>query len=217
MSDYRCTKYEPDLMIDKVKKEELRQVISSEHPRASNHYILIRKNEDKYKSKFAQIYNYKCAYCGVSTDLIPLQFFDIDHFIPSANSEDEEINDISNLILSCKSCNIGKSNFAFLDNHTKNTCFPDNNSISEVYYRADDYTIQIKKEYSQNQDIVLFYNAIKLGSQLRRLDYLIVSMIGLKRYALENEKSFFAADLSKVIDAMIRKKNTITGDELITS
>jgi len=44
--------------------------------------------------------NGKCAYCGCE-----LNKFQVDHIIPKRNFKGEGVNDISNLLASCASCN----------------------------------------------------------------------------------------------------------------
>ena len=42
-------------------------------------YNYRRANSEKIK-EFMKIYNDKCAYCGVSNDLLPKNYFEVDHF-----------------------------------------------------------------------------------------------------------------------------------------
>ena len=78
MTDYRNTKYCPSW--DKLSdgKEGLLKQIRIEHKRARDIYKYVSKH-DGYKKDFASVYNYKCAYCGVSIDLLPIDSFEIDH------------------------------------------------------------------------------------------------------------------------------------------
>lgn len=215
MADYRCTKYEKALVVDYSRKEQLRGLITSEHPNTKNHYSLIHNNDLKYKRLFARIYNDKCAYCGLPIDLVPLNLYEIDHYVPEKTNEGESLNDISNLVLSCKCCNIKKSGFSFNEKENQDICFPDNNSIVEVFSRTDNYSITINKPYKSNPDIVSFYRKMNFGSHIKRLDYLVMSMIGFRNSLLNYGKKEVVSVLELTIGILIHKRNTITGDALI--
>ena len=66
----------------------------------------------KYKKYLKKDFNSKCAYCNVSDEQITTPF-EIDHFVPSKICEEynrhDLITDYSNLIYSCKKCNLAKS------------------------------------------------------------------------------------------------------------
>lgn len=216
MPDYRCTKYEKAFIVDNGKKEELKKEISINHPKTNNHYLLIRPNEKPYKHIFAEIYHNKCAYCGLSTDLVPLQFFEIDHFIPKSGNASADLDKLPNLVLACKSCNSKKTDFVFEDGENNSLCFPDNNSINTVFARSNDYTITINDAYLSNNEIKTFYSLIHLGSQLKRLDYLIMSMVGLKRMLYDRGEKDISSLLGHLSDELIRKRNTVTCDSQVS-
>lgn len=52
-----------------------------DHPKAEDLHNYISNNYTKYKLEFMKAYNYKCAYCGVSSQLIPKELFEVDHYI----------------------------------------------------------------------------------------------------------------------------------------
>ena len=112
--DYRRTKYCPELVDIKEKKKKIEALIKKEHPHAQDMHTYISDNSEKYKLKFVQAYNGKCAYCGVSIDLIKKNEFEIDHFLyekfPKFKTK-KEAGYIENLILACHDCNHNKSDF----------------------------------------------------------------------------------------------------------
>lgn len=215
MPDYRCTKYEKDLEVDCAQKEKLKCLLSLKHPKTNNHYSLIHQNEKPYKKAFAQIYNNKCAYCGISTDLLSLILYEIDHFIPKETGLGDTVNDISNLVLSCKACNMKKQGFTFTMEENQTICFPDNNTIRDVFARSDDFSIVVNKAYEGNNDVMSFYKKLNLGSQLKRLDYLLMSIIGLREYTRKIEKNDIALMLDDIFFGLKKKRDTITSDLFI--
>ena len=44
--------------------------VKAEHPYAQDMHTYISNNSEKFKLEFLKVYNGKCAYCGVSVDLI---------------------------------------------------------------------------------------------------------------------------------------------------
>ena len=61
-------------------KGKLLNKIKSEHPKAKNFYNLLGRSG--YRPDFMDVYHRKCAYCGVSIELISASSFEIDHIIP---------------------------------------------------------------------------------------------------------------------------------------
>ena len=80
-NDYRNTEYCPVLVCVGEKKKELEEEIKSAFPRTKIVYNKVREREGKYRRKFSGIYNDKCAYCGTMKGLLPVECFEIDHFI----------------------------------------------------------------------------------------------------------------------------------------
>ena len=79
-SDYRNTEYCPNLSEIKSKKNALVKKIKQDHPRVVDMHNFVSDNNAVYKEQFMNAYNNKCAYCGVSINVIPIQMFEIDHF-----------------------------------------------------------------------------------------------------------------------------------------
>ena len=80
--DYRNSKYCPKLTDLTKKKNDVKDSVSSKHPRAQDMHTYISNNNEPFKQQFIEAYNGKCAYCGVSTEIIPWKMFEIDHLIP---------------------------------------------------------------------------------------------------------------------------------------
>lgn len=70
--DYRNTQYCKELIDVSNKKERLEAQIQEDFPRTRIIYNKVKKRGGIYNRKFAEIYNEKCAYCGILLGLIPL-------------------------------------------------------------------------------------------------------------------------------------------------
>lgn len=79
-------------------------------------------NYNKYRSTLQKDFGGRCAYCNLSDSQITTPF-EIDHFIPrkAFQKERPELeNEYSNLIYSCKKCNVAKSSKYKGDIHAAN-------------------------------------------------------------------------------------------------
>lgn len=209
-NDYRNTKYCPDLSGIKDRKNEIYNQIILDHPRATDMHNYISKNDLIYKKHFLKAYNYKCAYCGVSIDIISKSEFEIDHYIYQKSSEfksKKQAGTIDNLVLSCHSCNHAKSDF-IIPTDKRSLLYPDDNNITKVFYRNDKYYIMIYPEYKEDKIVCDFYNKLKLHNDIHRLDYLLMSMIGL--YEKKNENTPGYTQLGKAIELLRKKRNIVS-------
>ena len=77
--------------------------------------------------------------------------------------------------------------------------------IKNVFIRDDKYYIRINDEFKENTTIEGFYNKLCLGSELHRLDYLIMNIIGLQRYCEDNSDLYVG--LGKILDIIREKRN----------
>lgn len=106
--DYRNSKYCPKLTDLTKKKNDVKDSVSSKHPRAQDMHTYISNNNEPFKQQFIEAYNGKCAYCGVSTEIIPWKMFEIDHLIPKEadrfGKSKANAGYIENLVLSCYDC-----------------------------------------------------------------------------------------------------------------
>lgn len=210
--DYRNTKYCPKLERITEKKDVVKKHIQDEHKRAKDMHNFICKNDGSYKEEFMKAYNLKCAYCGASIAFIPKRSFEIDHFLYKESSRFSKKSDagyIENLVLSCNYCNNKKKDFDIPDGYI-DKLHPDKNGISTCFERDKDFYITISDSSRNDAVINAFYKKIEFGSELRRLDYLLLNLIGLKN---QLQKVDGMGDVYKKLDAMaellICRRNTL--------
>ncbi len=192
LNDYRNTKYCLTFDNIKLKKKEFLNFFKNDHPRAKNMYSYINSNNGtnwKYKLKFSECYNLKCSYCGYGgNDMFYDKWqFEIDHFIYKNSDQFSfavESGNINNLVLSCVNCNRKKSNFEIIDKYYKQL-HPDID-IKNTFIRDDMFYIKISEAFEDDEYIKAFYNKLQLGSQLHRLDYLLMNLIGLQKKYEDN-------------------------------
>ena len=204
-NDYRNTKYCSELVNLHDKKKDVEKCVLSEH-KTSNIYSFVRNNKLKYKQMFADAYNRKCAYCGISTDIESLDSFEIDHFIHEKNrifKYEKDASYMENLVFSCHECNSNKKAFDVINEKCENL-HPDDNYLKSVYYRNDDYRITIKENVN-SQGEIRFYEKMKLGSDLRRIDYLLMNLLGF--YNNANLNTDIREKISRIILILITKRN----------
>ncbi len=205
MDDYRNTKYCPKLECLSEKKKKVEEEIKKDHKRAIDMHTYISDNKCKYKTSFVHAYNGKCAYCGVSLDVIGWKQFEIDHFIPKSSSRfasKAQAGFIDNLVLACFDCNRAKADLE-LNEGDIHKVHPDKLDICKSFYRDADFYIRVSDEYSSDEAVNAFYNQLGLDSQIHRLDYLLMNMLGLRDN--HPEKNELYKGLTKAID-LIRKK-----------
>lgn len=206
-NDYRNTVYCPSLGDIYKNKNKVKEMVLLDHPKAEDLHNYISNNYTKYKLEFMKAYNYKCAYCGVSSQLIPKELFEVDHYIYQKSERFKSKKDagyIDNLVLSCHNCNHNKSSFMIKDEVYDNL-HPDNKKICECFYRDDLYYIKITESGPNNDNISLFYNKLKLGSEVHRLDFLLMNLIGLKsQHHLDSENEVKLID---IIENLRMKRN----------
>lgn len=205
VSDYRATKYCHPIVKLKEKKQSVADNIKKDHPKVKDMHTYIRANNKAYKQAFMKAYNFKCSYCGASIELIPKEMFEIDHFICEKSfSTKAAAGHIENLVLSCHSCNHRKSGFEFPEAE-RDMLHPDNGEIMQIFERNDQYYIIIADESSCNETINRFYKLLGLDGEIRRLDFLLMNMIGLQRKVKDNDEIYSA--LGKAIDILRVKRN----------
>lgn len=206
-NDYRNTIYCEPLDNIQYKKNTVKQLVLSEHPKAIDLHSYISDNNKKYKVEFMKAYNYKCAYCGVSIALIPKDLFEVDHYIYQKSEQfktKKEAGFIDNLVLSCHNCNHNKSSFnieaSFYDD-----LYPDNTKICDFFYRDDLYYIKLTESGLKHDRVSLFYNKLKFYSEIHRLDFLLMNLIGLSsKHQLNQDDQI---KLSSIIDILRMKRN----------
>jgi 5-methylcytosine-specific restriction endonuclease McrA len=205
--DYRNTKYCPELNDVKENKQAVVKAVKIDHPRAVDMHTYISPNDGKYKSLFMKVYNCKCAYCGVSIDLVPKGLFEVDHFLYKESSRFKSkkyAGNIDNLVLSCHDCNHRKSSFNIADTDY-NSLYPDGEEIKNTFCRDEKYYIKMSAEAEKNDNIKSFYEQLKLGGEVHRLDYLLMNLIGFQREHEDNSELYIA--VGKTIDILRQKRN----------
>ena len=201
-NDYRNSQYCPKLDSITSKKKDLQKKIESQYPKCKNFYPIISKKKGNHRENFANIYNRKCAYCGVSLAIMPM--FEIEHYISKKYfASEDDAGQIDNLVYSCFSCNRNKHDFKINKQYVA-LLNPDNESIAKVFIRDDNYSIQIQKEYETDDIIQAFYKKLHFNFDIRRLDYLLLCMHGLsKRITDKNDRQ----KLAKAINLLQTKRN----------
>lgn len=206
-NDYRNTIYEISKKNIINEKNALEDKIKKEHPKIKTIYNQINNKDGNYNKQFRNIYNNKCAYCGISTDVISSDLFEIDHFICEASFNGDSMNagKINNLVLSCKKCNRAKKDFIWDEIYSLKFNV-DDESITELFYRDKDYSIKIEKEYITDNSIYSFYIKLKLNEEIRRLDFLLMNMYGFyNKYSKDKNID----RISKYIMFLQKKRNEL--------
>ena len=181
VDDYRNTVYCPQYLNIGDNKKKLIEKIRKNHPYAKDMHAIIHPNDSEYKDDFMNIYNHKCAYCGVSSKVIARTDFEIDHYIYEKSEKFASKADagyIENLVLACHTCNHDKSSFEFPD-EKYDDLYPDEEDIKKTFIRDDDYYIKVSDEIKEDTIVKAFYEKLHLGSEMHRIDYLLMSMMGL--------------------------------------
>lgn len=205
--DYRNTKYCPNLENLQIKKDEVVKRIKKDHVKAIDMHTYISDNKYNYKKEFIKVYNGKCSYCGVSLDLISKSSFQIDHFIfkksPEFKGSKKAAGNIDNLVLSCEFCNHNKSSFP-IPEEKREILHPDK-KISTTFYRDENYYIRVARNYYSDLIVNKFYNTLQLESEIHRLDYLLMNMIGLQKQLTSKHIAY--KDLGQAIEMLKKKRN----------
>ena len=206
MGDYRNTRYCPEFKNIVAQKQALKTEIENKH-QVKDLYTLISPNDgNTFKYDFMRIYNHKCCYCGVQLPIIPKQMFEIDHFrhkkhVAFANTA--SAGTIDNLVLACRKCNRSKSEI-IIDDDDYEKLYPDDGSIAGSFVRDDDYYIEVAPEMQGDEKIQAFYKQLKLNEEVRRLDYLLMNIRGLREKA--SDKPEIQNLLGKAYDTLIEKR-----------
>ena len=206
--DFRNTDACPQLVDVVLKKNNLENKIRRERKRVRIIYNSIRDKQSEYFKEFAQIYNNKCAYCGALLGIIDIRLFEIDHFICEADFTNDTVGRIEagkaeNLVFSCYSCNRGKGSL-HIDEEHRIMLNPDDCSIADVFFRDADYYFRIKDDFNNDEQVRLFYNSLTLGSESRRIDYLLLE---IKNLIHKKKNTELANRLEQCMGLLLLKKN----------
>lgn len=215
--DYRNTEYCPKLNKVDEQKRILEKEIKSDSPRAKIVYNKVNNRDSIYHEKFARIYNNKCAYCGALWGLLPVESFEVDHFLneasfPNTTEGRVEAGRITNLVWSCISCNRGKRGITIMPPYD-DLLNVDDGSIAVVFRRDRDYYIQICDTYQDDKFIQQFYESLHLGYETRRLDYLGLQLEGMYQAEKDEERK---RKLGESLSSLLKKRNhmAVTGRSL---
>ena len=206
--DYRNTEYCPILNKVEEQKQVLEKEIKSEFPRTKIVYNKVNNRDSVYHKKFAQIYNNKCAYCGALWGLLPVESFEVDHFLNEASFPDTtegrvEAVRMINLVWSCISCNRGKREITIKPPYD-DLLNVDNGNIAMVFRRDREFYIRICNTYQNDKFIQQFYKSLHLGYETRRLDYLGLQLEG-KYQAEKDEKR--KNKLGECLSILMKERN----------
>ena len=211
VDDYRCTKYCERFTDITLKKDELEKNIQMEHKKMiTDYHKYVRRNDSFYKKEFIKIYNGKCAYCGISIDVIGKEVFEIDHFRNKKREDfftEGEAGYMGNLVLSCHDCNNCKNSFAITDSNEYDLN-PDKEEIYKNFIRDDMFYIQVSKRGTLKSDVTKFYKKLHFDSEMRRIDYLLMSMMGLENKIKKRGKEI--EGLSNAILLILKKRNLMS-------
>ena len=212
MDDYRRSKYCVPFKNITLSKNKLLKKLKSDFPKLEDVYLKIRENDEQYKMEFMKVYNYRCSYCGVSLDILNKRMFEIDHYISKKADKfknNNNANKIENLVLACQYCNRKKSDF-FISDSEYSLLYPDTEKIKKIFYRDEQYYIKITNEYSQNETIKKFYEQLEMIGEVRRLDFLLISLLNFKKkYRNKLENLHILNELSDIIEKLKEKRNII--------
>lgn len=210
-NDYRNTIYCP--ILDKVEEQKnaLEKEIKASFPRTKIVYNKVSERKSIYYKKFAKIYNGKCAYCGAMYGLLPVESFEIDHFINEASFPDTtegraEAGKLINLAWSCISCNRGKSGIT-IEPPYDDLLNVDNGNIATVFKRNENYYIEICDTYQDDKFVQRFYDALHLGYETRRLDYLGMQIEGKYQREKDEERKH---KLGESLSLLLKKRNRMS-------
>lgn len=209
--DFRNTAYCPVLREVKEQKEDLEEEIKSAYPRTKILYNKVNERGSVYHKKFAKIYNGKCAYCGARWGLLPVESFEVDHFLNEASYPDTidgriEAGRLMNLVWACVSCNRGKRGITIKPPY-HDLLDADNGNIADVFMRDKNYYIRIYDTYKDDAFVQQFYEALHLGYETRRLDYLGLQLEGKYQAEKDAERKH---KLGESLSILLKKRNSMS-------
>lgn len=203
--DYRCTEYSNDVFPteEEINLRKNNLLISEGYSEEDNHYSKVHDRRKTANKLFRECYNNKCVYCGVPITINGRRLFEVDHYIPKASKKlTIDFNNITNLVNACYECNRKKSNYE-MDDSSLDLLNP-NGNIRKVFIRNQQFKIEIGTKYASYSEVNKFYTKLCLNSELRRLDYLLMSLRDLQT----NVKSDVIIDkLARLIQILQEKRN----------
>ena len=83
---------------------------------------------------------------------------------------------------------------------------PDLDYIKAVFVRDEGYSIIVAEEFAESEAVTMFYNQLKLGQEVHKLDYLLLKMLGQQR---RTESSGEYCTLGEAISLLRKKRNLL--------
>ena len=111
------------------------------------------------------------------------------------------------ILFVCHDCNYSKNAFAITEDN-EDDLNPDKGNVLKYFCRDNMFYIRTTDVGKEKQSIIEFYNKLHLGSEIHRIDYLVMSMVGLQK-ALKN-KGLDSSELSNAISILQRKRNLMS-------
>lgn len=208
MRDYRNTEFCEPITDIAEKKNRVVEQIKDGHPRRTDMHTYVSDNDSQYKTAFIEAYSGKCAYCGVTIAIAPKRYFEVDHFICKKskrfNGSKAAAGYIENLVLACHKCNRAKGDLEIPD-AAHEYLHPDKKGITDTFIRDEDFYIRLSDKMANDDTSINFYTQLCLGAELRRLDYLLLNMRGLKNLISECSSGY--KHLNDAIDLLQKKRN----------
>lgn len=201
--DYRCTEYDifPSEQEIYSRKEEIVKELSLKEE--DNHYSYVSVRKSKANKLFRDCYNNKCVYCGVPVEINSRRLFEVDHYIcKTTQKQNINVNHIKNLVNACNECNRKKTGEEISDSYL-NILNPDTN-IKNVFIRNTNFKIEIIPSLKEDIVIKSFYKKLYLNGELRRLDYLLMNLMGLQKKVMSQQ---IKEKLAYCIQILMEKRN----------
>lgn len=170
--DYRFFEWESVPRLSN-ERDLLKQQILKRHNKRKDFYSFLKDEKHLfYRAQFANIFSYRCCYCGVSFKrILNSSDIQIDHIFSKSGGEKDNsfnVNSLENLAPSCNVCNSRKSNIVLSKSFAKKIS---PYTIASVFERAENLRIIISKPFIKDNEIKNFYDALHLGSEFYRLSY----------------------------------------------
>lgn len=202
LKDYRCTKYSKNPFTNlKKRKDDLTKKIRNNHPHTKNIYQIV-STDFEYKKLFADTFGNRCAYCGLLVEIETLHSFQIDHIVASAILKNKPDNSLENLALTCRICNNRKSSIDLTRPKLKGL-HPYKQKIKRIFYRDEDFYIKIS-DSEHNDEIQNFYDKLLLGTQLKRVDFLLMCLQDL------SERYPRICEIDKAYHLLLNKRSVLS-------
>ena len=199
-NDYRYSNFCPEKKDIRNEKSTLINKINTVS-RFTNHRNAL--DNIQFYRDYLSLYNQKCSYCGVTVSVVSIDLMQIDHFIPTASRE-EQLDNLSNLVLSCKNCNMSKYDL-IIKNDYRDLLHPDK-KLHNVFFRDKLYYIKPNEIYQNDLEINHFYKKLKLHHDVRRLDFLLVELTQMLKHI--NGNSPVVTKIYELKEYLLDKRNS---------